>query len=140
MNKKAILSSMLLVVSLLFAGTALAQARYMHYETTEGVKVEYRWQRISFFNKDSDAVINFQFTNESAFPVEVNFDIGFYRDNQLMYQSTDNTICLLPGQSRRGVRAGLRFTATGITLDNTREDWFSWDFVHFEVKEVSDCQ
>lgn len=140
MNKKAIFSSMLLILSFLLIKNADAQTRYMHYETTEGVKVSYRWQRASFFDKSSDAVINFQFTNESAFPVEVSFDLGFYRDLQLMYEHTDNTICLLPGQSRKGSRAGLRFTAAGISLDMTREDWFAWDFTHFEVKEVSDCE
>ena len=140
MNKKTMLSSMLLILSFLLAENALAQARYLHYETTEGVKVAYRWQRSSFFDKNSDAVINFEFTNESAFPVEVSFDLGFYRDHQLFLQSEDNHICLLPGQTRRGFRAGLRFTAEGINLAMTREDWFSWDFVHFEVREVSDCE
>ena len=139
MNRKAILGSLLLILSFFYAGPLAAQFRFMHYETIEGVRVDYRWQRTSFFNKQSDAVINFQFTNESAFPVEVTFDLGFYREQQLMHESTENTVCLLPGQTRRGMRAGLRFTAAGVTLPMTEMEWFSWDLIHFEVQEVTDC-
>ncbi len=129
----------LILPGLVAEQAAAQQVKYLAFETIEGVEVSYRWHRSSVLNRQSDAVLNLQFVNQTAFPLEVEFDLGFYRDEQLMFASEENRICLRPGQRRRGLRAGLRFTAPGIKMDMVDADWFSWGFIHFEATEVDNC-
>ncbi len=131
----------------LFAGLLLgfsqpvsAQVEYTYFDNRDGVLAEYRWQRSHPFKKGSDAMLNIQLTNQSAYSVEVVFSLGFYNDNQLMLESRGNRVCIKPGQRIRGHRAGLRFSAEGISLEMAQAAWFSWDLFDFEVKEVPDCK
>lgn len=129
----------LILLGLVAERVSAQQVRYLAYQSIEGIEVSYRWHRSNLLNRQSDAVLNLQFVNQTAFPLEVEFDLGFYRDEQLMFASEGNRICLRPGQRRRGLRAGLRFTAPGIKMDMVDADWFSWGFIHFEATEVANC-
>jgi hypothetical protein len=128
-----------LVFLTVWACTAAAQVQYHYHETHDTVRVGYRWQRAQLFSRDSDAVLNLELVNQGDAAVEVLFSVGFYRDQQLFLEARDNRICLRPGQTRRGVRGDLRFSATGITLDDTEEAWFSWDLFGVVVREVAGC-
>lgn len=137
MNYKILL---LLVTVLLFSAIAAnAQRGYTEFETEDNIKTMYRWQRATFFKKDSDAVLNLRVTNENETAVNMTFIVGFYNDGLLVYQSEENQLCLKPGQSRRGGLAGLRFTLEDLKLEDTEEEGFSWDFVTFDVEEVESC-
>ncbi len=138
--KALILKPVLAFLLLLFVHAAFAQVDYNYHETEDGVRIEYRWQRERFFARNSNAVLNLQLTNQGTEPVEVVFSAAFYEDGRLLFRSEDEVICLGPGESKRGLRAGLRFTAPGITMDMVQQDWFSWDMYTFEVKEVDQCE
>lgn len=137
MNYKILL---LLVTVLLFSAIAAnAQRGYTEFETEDNIKTMYRWQRSTFFKKDSDAVLNLRVTNENETAVNMTFIVGFYDGGLLVYQSEENQLCFKPGQSRRGGLAGLRFTLEDLKLEDTEEESFSWDFVTFDVEEVESC-
>jgi hypothetical protein len=127
------------LLAVFFSKGSHAQVEYHYYDTFDEVKVGFRWQRANIFQRNSDAVLNLELTNLKDTAVEVTFTVGFYRDHQLILENSDNKICLKPGQSRRGVRGDLRYSAGGITLDMTEKDWFTWEIFLFEVTEVSDC-
>mgnify|MGYP001108979490 CR=1 FL=1 len=129
----------LLFTVLLSKGSA-AQVEYHYYDTFDEIRVGFRWQRSHIFQRGSDAVLNLELTNMRDAAVEVTFTVGFYRDHQLILENSDNSICLKPGQRRRGVRGDLRYSAAGINLEMTEKEWFSWEMFHVEVTEVSDCK
>lgn len=130
----------LIIATFVFTALSLqAQRGYSEFENEEGMKVMYRWHRMSIFSKDSDAVLNLRVTNERETAVKWTFTVGFYDDQQLVYESDENTLCFKPGQSRRGGPAGLRFTKEGMKLEDAEKDSFSWDFGIFDVDEVDDC-
>jgi hypothetical protein len=133
----------LLFLGLLFAAFfskgSNAQVEYHYFDTFEEVRVGYRWQRSNLLQRNSDAVLNLELTNQRETAVEVSFVVGFYRDHVLILESSDNKVCLKPGQSRRGVRGDLRYAATGINLGMTEKDWFSWEVFDVEVTEVEGC-
>lgn len=133
--------TLLLLVSVLFisAIAANAQRGYTEFETEDNMKTMYRWQRATFFKKDSDAVLNLRVTNENETAVKMSFIVGFYDGGLLVYQSEENQLCFKPGQSRRGGLAGLRFTLEDLKLEDTEKEEFSWDFVTFDVEEVESC-
>lgn len=121
------------------AGFTFGQRGYTEFVKEENMLVTYRWQRASFFKKDSDAVLNLRVTNENETAVEWIFTVGFYNDKVLVYESEQMTLCFKPGQSRRGGLAGLRFTVEGMKLEDTEDDSFSWEFGVFDVDEVESC-
>lgn len=121
------------------AGLTFGQRGYTEFGKEENLMVMYRWQRASFFQKDSDAVLNLRVTNENESAVEWTFTVGFYNDEALMYESEQVTLCLKPGQSRRGGLAGLRFTVDGMKMDAVEDEKFSWEFGVYDVDEVEDC-
>ena len=132
----------LLLITATFIFTALslqAQRGYSEFENEEGMKVMYRWHRLSVFNKDSDAVLNLRVTNERETAVKWTFTVGFYEGQQLVYESEENTLCFRAGQSRRGGPAGLRFSLEGMKMEDVEKEAFSWDFGIFDVDEVDDC-
>ena len=113
------------------------QVEYHFFDKRDGIKIEYRWARANLFDRNSDAVLYLQMTNENEYPVNIVYDLVFYRDEQLYLESAGNTLCLSPGQRRRGSRTDMRFSAEGITLPMIEEDWFDWDLIVFDVKEAS---
>ena len=137
MNHKILLA----LISVLFfsAIAANAQRGYTEFETEDNMKTMYRWQRASFFKKDSDAVLNLRITNENETAVNLSFIVGFYDEGLLVYQSEENQLCFKPGQSRRGGLAGLRFTLEDFKTEDLENEGFAWDFVMFDVEEVESC-
>lgn len=122
-----------------FSAEASSQRGLQEFGREQDIFVQYKWQRANFFDKESNAALTLRVTNESENFVEINFTISFYRNEQLMFQNSDNTLCLRPGQSRRGSPAGLRFMAEGISMDMIEEEWFSWDVSQMEVTIVETC-
>ncbi len=113
------------------------QVEYHYFDLREGVRIDYRWTRASLFDRGSDAVLYLQMTNENDFPVKIVFTVGFYRDEQLFVEGAQNILCLNPGQRRRGGRSDMRYSADGINMVMTEEEWFSWDIIDFDVEEAS---
>ncbi len=138
MNYKSVM--LFFSVLLLSFSFVTAQRGYTEFETEDSIKVMYRWQRATFFDKDSDAVLNLRVTNENETAVNWTFIVGFYKDELLVYQSEENQLCLKPGQSLRGGIAGLRFSLEDKKLEDTEKEDFSWDFVIFDVEEVESCE
>ncbi|MFW5706601.1 MAG: hypothetical protein ACOCX0_03965 [Bacteroidota bacterium] len=120
--------------------SAAAQRGFTEFETEDEIKVMYRWQRAVFFLKNSDAVLGLRVTNLSDSPVKWTYSVAFYNDKMLTYESETSELCLLPGQSRRGSLAGLRYTVEGMKKDEVESDSFSWDFGTFRVEEVESCE
>ncbi len=118
---------------------AFSQVQYHPLDTIEDVLIEYRWQKASFFGKDPDAILNLKITNISDDFLELVFTAGFYRDGQLFFESPEQDLCLAPGETRRGGRADLRFSAEGIRMSTIEEEWFSWDLPFLNVNIVADC-
>jgi len=128
------------LVAVTFAGKSVdAQVTYHEHEKTEEVLIEYRWQKERFFARNPHALLNLRITNLSDEHVVLRFNVGFYRDYQLFFESGEHEVCLEPGESIRGRRGDLRFRADDILMDTVEEDWFSWDLVHFERQEVESC-
>ncbi|MFO7977137.1 MAG: hypothetical protein R6U64_00640 [Bacteroidales bacterium] len=123
-----------------FSMNASAQRGFEDFSREEGLHIQYRWQRASFFDKNSDAVLVMRVTNLTEKPLQVTFAIGFYENQMILFQNRDNQICLKPGQSLRGAPAGLRFGADGITLDQARGEDFTFDIFDLKVKEVESCK
>ena len=129
-----------IIAMLLFSSyTVTAQRGYTEFETEDNMKVMYRWQRATFFKKDSDAVLNLRVTNQNETAVNWTYIVGFYDKGLLVYQSEKNQLCFKPGQTRRGGLAGLRFSLEGMKQEDTEKDGFAWDFVTFDVEEVDSC-
>lgn len=128
----------LIFTTFLFSGSN-AQVQYHYFDTFDEVRVGYRWQRTNILQRNSDAVLNLELVNQGEAAVEVSFTVGFYRDHLLILENSDNKLCLKPGQSRRGVRGDLRYSAAGINLEMTENEWFSWEVFDVEVTEVEDC-
>ncbi len=125
---------------LMFPATrAFSQVVYHEHDTVEDIRIEFRWQRDRIFASDPQAVLNLQLTNLGDDYREVTFVAAFYRDDQIIFESEETTICLAPGQSKRGLRAGLRFMAEGITMEMIGQDWFSWDIPFLDADSVPDC-
>lgn len=121
----------------------VAEAQVVNYEphvTLDELQVDYRWQRERVFAKNSNAVLNLQLTNLSDSHINVHFVVAYYRDGKLFFDSEENVICLSPDQRLRGGRAGLRFVADGILLEDVEEEAFDWDILISEINEVSDCE
>jgi len=137
--KTLILRNLFLAVFMLAGLASFAQIEYYKHDTIEDILIEYRWQRASIFRKDADARLNLKISNHSYDYVEVRFTVAFYRDEQIYFESSEQVLCLAPGASRRGARAGLRFSAPGITRDAITEDWFSWDLSGVKVKVIDGC-
>lgn len=114
------------------------QVEYHYFDQKDSIRIEYRWARANLLDRNSDAVLYLQMTNQNDFQVKIVYDIGFYRDNELFLESTGNTLCLKPGQRRRGSRTDMRFSADGIQLSMVEEAWFDWDIIAFSV-EASEC-
>ena len=128
----------LIFLGAVFSSNVYAQqVEYHYFDLRDGVRVDYRWTRSSLFDRGSDAVLYLQMTNENEFPVKIVFTVGFYRDEQLFVESAQNILCLAPGQRRRGSRSDMRYSADGINLAMTEEEWFSWDINDFDVEEAS---
>ena len=117
--------------------TYAQQVEYHYFDEKDQVKIEYRWTRSNMLDRNSDAVLYLQITNLNDHPVLISFDLGFYQDDQLFLESKGNTLCLNPGQRRRGSRTDMRFSAPGIGLRQVESDDFSWDMIRFEVKEAT---
>ncbi len=137
--KKSLVFTVTIFLSLLLAFPGFAQRGYDKLGVENDVLIQYRWQRENIFDRHSNAVLNLRLTNESEEARELVFTIAFYRDEQIMFESTGNSICLEPGQSRRGGGAGLRFSSEGISRDMTEEEWFSWDILWEEINPVVAC-
>jgi hypothetical protein len=118
---------------------AAAQRGFTEFETEEDIKVMYRWQRATFFLKDSDAVLGLRATNLSDSHVKWTYSVAFYNDKMLTYESEPSVLCLKPGQSRRGSLAGLRYSLEGMKLVDVESESFSWDFGIFDVDKVESC-
>ena len=125
-----------------FANTAssFSQIRFSKHGEEDGLKIENRWRRSNFFNKNSDAVLIIKLTNTNTYAVNAKLSVGFYRDGILAFSSEEQTVCLEPGQVKRGFQTNFRFTAEGITIAETHEDNFSWDFATVEIIRVEKCK
>ena len=128
---------LLFVILMAIVGRTYAQqVEYHYYDTQDSIKIEYRWARANLFDRNSDAVLYLQFTNESTNVVSIDYSVGFYREEQIMVEAPGNKVQLKPGQRRRGSRSDMRFSAPGIDLSMVEEAWFSWDIFKFDVSSV----
>ncbi len=137
---KLVLAIIVCVGALFFVSHgAFAQVRYHEHERSDEVLVEYRWQKERFFAQNPHALLNLRITNLTDEHLTFRFTVGFYRDFQLFFESTEREVCLAPGESLRGRRADLRFRAEDIRMDTVEKDWFSWDLVHAETRLSASC-
>jgi len=118
-------------------GAYAQQVEYHYFDKRDGVKIEYRWSLSNLLNRNSDAVLYLQMTNENDYPVSISYKVGFFRNELLFLESGLGELCLNPGQRRRGSRTDMRYSARDIKMPMTGEEWFSWDLVEFDVEEAS---
>lgn len=128
------------VMLVLLSSESKAQVVYTEVANVDSVRVAYRWQRERFFASDSHAVLNLQMTNESEESVKVSFVAAFYRGGIMVFETAEQEICLKPGETKRGHRAGLRFMAEGITMLTVEQEDFSWDIPFMDVVPVPVCK
>lgn len=135
------LSLLLLIAGMLFINdSAFAQRGFEDYGTEEGIRIQYSWGREKFHQAEGNAALSLRLTNTHDYAVQVTLDLSFYRDYQELFESRGNVYCLEAGQSLRGALAGMRFVAEGITLADTREEWFSWEVTEIRVREAAGCK
>ncbi len=139
MNSVALKTGILLLVLLASHNLSDAQVAYQEHLETDEVLIEYRWQKEKFFARNPHALLNLQVTNLTGEHMVIRFAVGFYRDQQLFFESEAYEICLEPGESLRGRRGDLRFKAEDIRMDVIEEDWFDWDIVWHETEQVDAC-
>ena len=121
--------------------TAFArQVQYDQHLETDELLVEYRWQHERALRRSGDAVLTLQITNLSSDFLEVTFVVAFYLEEQLVFESDVNHYCFRPEQRRRAGRAGLRFVAPGISMEQVEEEDFDWDILIREVRTVDACE
>ncbi len=130
----------LFLVLLVGGQFAFGQVQYHEHERTDEVLIEYRWQKERFFARNPHALLNMRITNLSDEHMIVRFNVGFYRDLQLFFESEEFEVCLEPGESIRGRRGDLRFRAEDIRMDTVEEEWFSWDLLHLETLVTESCE
>ncbi|HSV77104.1 MAG TPA: hypothetical protein VLH37_08765 [Bacteroidales bacterium] len=136
---KVFVSIFLFVICLATASESFAQSGFSEYQTKDSILIQYRWSRQNPVDPMSNAALSLRLTNNTSLPVVVALSVNFYRDKSLMFESRDNHYCLMPGQSLRGALANMRFMAEGVTIEMTREPWFSWDITGFYVEKVASC-
>lgn len=136
---KVFVSIFLFVICLATASESFAQSGFSEYQTKDSILIQYRWSRQNPVDPMSNAALSLRLTNNTSLPVVVALSVNFYRDKSLMFESRDNHYCLMPGQSLRGALANMRFMAEGVTIEMTREPWFSWDITGFSVEKVASC-
>ncbi len=132
---------LVLVVALLAGQSAAAQqVEYKEHVALDELLIEYRWQAERLFQRSGNAVLNLQMTNLTELHLEVTFIVAFYRDGQIFQESSKNVYCFEPLQRRRAGRAGLRFMAEGVTLEDIEKDEFSWEVLIEEITETDHCE
>jgi hypothetical protein len=136
---KVFVSFFLFVICLATASESFAQSGFSEYQTKDSIRIQYRWSRQNPVDPMSNAALSLRLTNNTSLPVVVALSVNFFRDKTLMFESRDNHYCLMPGQSLRGALANMRFMAEGVTLEMTREPWFSWEITGFSVEKVASC-
>ncbi len=132
-----------LIAFFLFAviQTAFAQqVKYQEFLESEELLVEYRWQHERVLRKSGNAILNLQITNLLETPLEVAFTVAFYRDGQLVFESEENVYCFKPGQRRRGGRAALRYYVDGWSMEDVKQENFSWDLLIDDIRKVPACE
>jgi hypothetical protein len=129
----------LVLITIIFSAVSLhaQQVEYHYFDNIDGVRIDYRWSRANLLNRNSDAVLYLQLTNENDHAVKIVYTVGFYRDDQVFMESENSVLCLNPGQRRRGSRSDMRYSAEGLNMEMTEEEGFSWDFVVFDAEEAS---
>jgi len=133
--------SFLFVAAFLVIATgAFAQSGFQYYQTKDNIRIQYRFSRQNPVDPESNGALSLRLTNQNDFPVIVVLSVNFYRNKTHMFESRNNHYCLEPGQSLRGALGRLRFMAEGVTLENTREPWFSWDITGFSVTRTASCK
>jgi hypothetical protein len=140
MRKSTFYIMLSMILMAITSWEANAQRGYTEFDNEDSLKIMYRWQRASLFDKESDAVLNIRVTNNNESTVNWTYSVGFYRQGVLVLESEPDMLCLKPGQSRRGALAGLRFSAEGVKIADVEEDGFSWEFGVFDVVEVENCE
>ncbi len=132
---------MVFVLALIAGNSVFAQqVEYEKHMTLDELLIEYRWQAERLFQRSGNAVLNLQMTNLTESHLEVTFVVAFYREGQLFQESSKNVYCFEPLQRRRAGRAGLRFMAEGITLEDIEKEDFSWDVLIEEITETDRCE
>ena len=133
--------SLFFVLAMLAGKSVFAQQiEYEEYVALDELLIEYRWQAERLFQRSGNAVLNLQMTNLTESHLEVTFVVAFYRDGQIFQESSKNVYCFEPLQRRRAGRAGLRFMAEGITLEDIEKEEFSWDVLIEEITETDSCE
>lgn len=129
----------LILITIIFPAVSMQgqQVEYHYFDSLDGVRIDYRWSRANLLNRNSDAILYLQLTNENDHAVKIVYTVGFYRDDQLFLESDSSVLCLNPGQRRRGSRSDMRYSAEGMDMSMTEEEWFSWGFVVFDAEEAS---
>lgn len=130
---------MIFAATFLFCGSAHAQRGYEDFANEENLRIMYRWQHASVFNRQSDAVLNLRVTNNNPSIVVWTYSVAFYKTGMKVYESETYELCLQEGQSRRGGLAGLRFTVEDLKMEDVEKETFDWDFSIFDVEEVEKC-
>ncbi len=132
--------SLIFVLVLLTGKMAIAQqVEYHEHVALDELLIEYRWQAERLLQRSGNAVLNLQMTNLTETHLEVVFVVAFYRDGQIIQESSKNVFCFEPLQRRRAGRAGLRFMAEGIAMEDIESDDFSWDVLIEEIRKKADC-
>ncbi len=134
---KIIIISFLVIMAT--GSEAFSQLRFSAHDKEKGLEIDKRWRRSKLFNKQSDAILVLKITNTLDHAVEAKISIGFYKKGILEYISEEQTICFEPGQTKRGGKDNLRFVAEEISIADTREEDFLWDFAKLEVIRVDKC-
>ena len=116
------------------------QVKYQQFMESEELLVEYRWQHERILRKSGNAILTLQITNLLETPSEITFTVAFYRDGQLVFESEENVYCFKPGQRRRAGRAGLRYYVDGWTMDDIKQENFSWDLLIDDIRKVPACE
>ena len=116
------------------------QVKYQQFMESEELLVEYRWQHERILRKSGNAILTLQITNLLETPSEITFTVAFYRDGQLVFESEENVYCFKPGQRRRAGRAGLRYYVDGWTMDDVKQENFSWDLLIDDIRKVPACE
>ena len=138
---KNYLYPLVFILALLASQSADAQqVEYMEHVVLDELLIEYRWQAEHIFQRSGNAVLNLQMTNLTDSHLEVTFVVAFYRDGQIFQESSKNVYCFEPLQRRRAGRAGLRFLAEGVTMEDIKEEAFFWDVLIEEIREKGSCK
>jgi len=116
-----------------------AQRGFIAFKNTEDIEVSYRWKKQSVFKKDSPQQLVLSVRNLTSESIKVNFTVNYYWQSVVNAESEAVELCVKPGKTKKGARAGLVFSTGELSNTQIRSEDFSFDIPDLVVTKTAGC-